>query len=282
MSKRILTILAIIAAVLIAAFVARAAIWNSLQTIRDHLPRGDAWASIWTVILGLAFFVVLWLTTETKAVFLNYFLFALCGGAMGWVIGVLASPATAEEARTFGDYKTAIVGFVSGFAVTKINDLWRMLSEGDQPRVLNPGVLNRLLIFFGFFFLLVAQQYNTRQGHLGQIIVSGSVTQADKLVSQTQGALTVRPGAVINLWGAASFPDAHVTWSKDPKASPLGKAIALEGDTVTIPDYANLGGVGDKEKAVLVATSVYNKSREGTLEITLEKGDEPPTAPVSK
>ena len=236
-----------------------------------HIIGSALWPSLWTIVLGVAVVAILIKTSGSWAAFLNYFLFALCGGTLGWIVGILASPATAQEERVFGDYKTAIVGFLSGFALTKVNDLWKLLSSGTPPLLLNPAVLNRLLLFSGMFLLLVAQQYNVRQSAEGAVIVSASVAPATSLVAQTQGTISVKPGAKVTLKGAAAFQDMDVDWSLTQDGSAFSKAVTLDKDVLTIPDAGDpaLKDVKNGDKVSLVATSRWNRSKTGTLEVIL-------------
>src|SRR5882757_132432 len=226
---------------------------------------------LWIVMVIAVVVAILIKTSGTWAIFLNYFLFALCGGTLGWIVGILASPATAQEERVFGDYKTAIVGFLSGFALTKINDLWKVVSSGTPPLLLNPAVLNRLLLFCGMFLLLVAQQYNVRQSAEGAVIVSASVEPTSALVNQTQGTISVRPGSKVTLKGAAAFQEMDVDWSLTQDGSAFSKAVTLDKDVLTIPEAGDpaLKDVRQGAKLSLVATSRWNRSKTSTLEVIL-------------
>jgi hypothetical protein len=236
-----------------------------------HLIGSALWPSLWTVVLCVAVIAILIKTAGSWATFLNYFLFALCGGTLGWIVGILASPATADEARVFGEYKTAIVGFLSGFAISKINDLWKMLSSGTPPLLLNPAVLNRLLLFSGMFLLLVAQQYNVRQSAAGAVIVSASVEPANALVDRTLGTISVKPAAKVILKGAAAFEEMDVDWSLTQDGSAFSKAVTLDKDVLTIPGVGDpaLKDVKKGDTVALVATSRWNRSKTGTLQVIL-------------
>jgi hypothetical protein len=236
-----------------------------------HLIGNALWPSLWTIVLGVTVVAILIKTSGSWATFLNYFLFALCGGTLGWIVGILASPASAQEERVFGDYKTAIVGFLSGFALTKINDLWKVVSSGSPPLLLNPAVLNRLLLFSGMFLLLVAQQYNVRQSEAGTVIVSASVEPSNALVNQTQGTISVKPGAKVTLKGAAAFQEMDVDWSLTQDGSAFSKAVTLDKDVLTIPEAGDpsLKDVKNGDKVSLVATSRWNRSKTSMLEVIL-------------
>ena len=263
--SRILWIVIVIAVVIAAIAVGLGA------GTKLHLIGSALWPSLWTIVLGVAVVAILIKTSDSWASFLNYFLFALCGGTLGWIVGILASPATAQEERVFGDYKTAIVGFLSGFALTKINDLWKVVTSGTPPLLLNPAVLNRLLLFSGMFLLLVAQQYNVRQSAEGAVIVSASVAPASALVNQTQGTISVKPGAKVTLKGAAAFQEMDVDWSLTQDESAFSKAVTLDKDVLTIPEAGNpaLQDVKQGDKLSLVATSRWNRSKTSTLQVIL-------------
>jgi hypothetical protein len=237
------------------------------------ITKAEEWASTWTVVLSLAVIIVLIVASKDYAEFLNYFVIALCGGALGWVIGILASPSTAEEAQTFGEYKTAIVGFLSGFALSKMNDFWNMLKAGNPPMLLSPGVLNRVLLFFGVMAMLIAQQYNVRQAGIGQVIVAAAVAPADLEVAHTMGTVTVRPGAKLTLKGAASFPEMDVDWRRGSDNTDFAKAVQFKDGVVTVPDATALAKVKSGDKTSFIAASRWNKSRTGTLIVILDKSD---------
>ena len=265
---------------LAAAFVALVLAYMNRAAL---LEKAEAWPSLWTVALSLALIVTLMVTSKDYADFLNYFIIALCGGALGWVVGILASPMTAEEAQTFGEYKTAIVGFLSGFAASKINDLWNMLKEGNPPRLLTPGVLNRVLIFFGVMALLIAQQYNVRQSGVGRLIVSAASDPPAAIVSRTAVSVTVKPGfKTLTLNGAASYPDMDVEWSKGPATSEFAKVLTLAGNVVAVAENSTLDNAKTGDQATFIATSKYNKERTQTLTIKLDKGDGSGTKPQNQ
>ncbi len=248
---------------------------------RLHVIGGALWPSLWAIVIAVVVIAVLAKAAGSWLDFLNYFLFALCGGALGWVTGILASPATADEQRVFGEYKTAIVGFVSGFAVTKINDIWRIVTTGTPPLLFSPPVLNRLLLFAGMFLLLVAQQYNLRQSSAGQVIVSASVQPPSALVDQTASTISVRPGAKITLKGAAvAYQDIDVDWSVKHDGSAFAEAVTLDRNVLAIPNSgdAKLTGVKSGDTLSLIATSQWNRSKTATLQVILIVDGQQPVA----
>jgi hypothetical protein len=58
----------------------------------------------------------------TSVPFAYSLLIGVFGMVVGWLIGLLASPYTREEMKTFSKAATAITGFLGGYAGTKIVD----------------------------------------------------------------------------------------------------------------------------------------------------------------
>lgn len=50
-------------------------------------------------------------------------LLALLGGCLGWLTGILVVPLTKTEVSTFSVYAKVISGFVSGYALSKVDPL---------------------------------------------------------------------------------------------------------------------------------------------------------------
>jgi hypothetical protein len=128
-----------------------------------------------------------------------------------------------------------------------------------------------LLLFSGTFLLLVAQQYNVRQSAAGAVIVSASVEPSNALVDRTLGTISVKPGAKVTLKGAAAFEEMDVDWSLTQDGSALSKAVTLDKDVLTIPGAGDpaLNDVKKSDTVALVATSRWNRSKTGTLQVIL-------------
>lgn len=47
----------------------------------------------------------------------------LSGAAIGWVAGILVSPYDPKEQSAFGDYAKVIYGFLSGYALSKLDPI---------------------------------------------------------------------------------------------------------------------------------------------------------------
>jgi hypothetical protein len=78
----------------------------------------------------------------------------MLGAGVGWVIGVLVSPYQEEE-RQFGAYAKVGSGFLTGFAVSKVDRIFDLMvgDPGKPGSLLDPIVQARLLIAFTCFFL---------------------------------------------------------------------------------------------------------------------------------
>ena len=265
MSNRLLGAIVVIALV---------GVLGAAYAIAHSSANRDIWSSLWTVVLGALLTVAILSAADSKQSFLNYLLFAVSGGAIGWVVGILATPATADEERIFGEYKTAIVGFISGFAVSKANDVWRLLTEGSTPRLFSMNVLTRVLLFVSMFFLLVAQQYSVRKADAGRVLVSAMVEPPAALLQRTLGTLSVKPGAELSLKGAAAYPDMDVDWSVRHD-SKLAEVVTLTGSTLAVPDVSQLQEIQSGDVVSVVATSRWNRSTQGVLQVILVKDEAP-------
>jgi hypothetical protein len=244
----------------------------------------EFWPAGWAVLFGLAIVVTLIVASDNAKEFLSYFVFAFAGGTIGWIVGILASPSTTEEAKIFGEYKTAIVGFLSGFAASKISSLWDLLiksSDNAAPKIFERAYVTRLLLFVGTFFLLAAQQYVVRQAASGQIWTSEKVQPASKLVSQTADALTVRPGASVTFSGAVNYPDINVDWSVAEAAPKLMDMLKVSDGVLPIPDESALAGLNQQEPIIVRATSRWNRSKSSEVKVIVQRSTEASPNPAA-
>jgi uncharacterized membrane protein len=76
-------------------------------------------------------------------------LICIFGGAFGWLVGILGSPRTTSEKREFSTYLNAVLTFITGFVVAKVDRLF----EGPQQPDVMELVTNRLLLFAATFCL---------------------------------------------------------------------------------------------------------------------------------
>jgi uncharacterized membrane protein YeaQ/YmgE (transglycosylase-associated protein family) len=84
--------------------------------------------TIYAISLGPAVLIILTICARlihgswTSVPFAYSLLVGVCGVVVGWLIGILASPYTRGEAKKFSLMATAIIGFLAGYAGTKIVD----------------------------------------------------------------------------------------------------------------------------------------------------------------
>jgi hypothetical protein len=236
------------------------------------------WTAAWTITLGAAVIISIIVASNSTEDFLNYFLFALAGGTLGWIVGILASPESADEARIFGDYKTAIVGFLSGFVASKASSLWELLIKDPPLRIFQKAYLNRLLLFAGTFFMLAAQQYITRQSTSTKLWTSATVAPLVNQVSKKDLALTVRPNTAttITFAGAANYENIALEWSLvDPP--PTGVLFDDKTLVLTVP-----AGLSATLRVHAVSQYNHEKSVDWTVTVDPNAGKAPPAAPPTK
>jgi hypothetical protein len=90
------------------------------------------------------------------------------GMLLGWVVGILITPQSAEEKTQFSAYGAAISTFLSGYVVAKIDKLFE---SGAEKGLLTDAMLVRCLIFGSAFLLgllctFVGRMYLPKQSEL--------------------------------------------------------------------------------------------------------------------
>jgi len=79
---------------------------------------------------------------------------ALVGTALGWASGILLAPYQEEEKR-FQRLSKGIAGFLSGYAVGKLDRVFDLLMDrtGGQPIILDPHVLRTFWMALACFLV---------------------------------------------------------------------------------------------------------------------------------
>lgn len=90
-------------------------------------------------------------------------LVGLSGITIGWLIGLFASPFSNEEQKKFGQLSTVIIGFLSGYFLSKIEPLITHLTSNAEVFT-QDLILIRFLIFltsgiFGFLYMFSYRKY---------------------------------------------------------------------------------------------------------------------------
>lgn len=93
------------------------------------------------------------------------FLLCIFGGVLGWVVGILLTPKSDEEAQNFQKVGGAILSFVTGYLVSKADILFKQATEqkADMDAMLGKGLLFGSAFLVGALFVFVGRSYvNTR------------------------------------------------------------------------------------------------------------------------
>jgi hypothetical protein len=96
----------------------------------------------------------------------------IAGAGVGWILGTFFSPTSQTEQQTFLSAKTALVGVISGYALSKLQTLFdKAVADG---KILNLNVFIYGLIFFVPLTLTTTAVYNVRayQDQTASVITS--------------------------------------------------------------------------------------------------------------
>jgi hypothetical protein len=233
------------------------------------LPQSDPFSSaqFWSAVWGVAFLIVTLgvcvISAEDEKDFFATFLLATTGAGLGWVIGILATPHGSDEAAVFGQYRTAIVGFLSGFAASKISRVWDLLTDSSKPdqppKLFTRLYLTRVLVFACCFLISLAAQYNIRQYGSATIITSAAVGGTDSGL----GDIYVHPCKTLQFTGLASYPkDSTVKWSINDSSA---AQITPDGRLF----FGNPEKLKNSKEIAVTARSEWNHSTEKTLKVHL-------------
>lgn len=116
-----------------------------------------------TIEVGIAVGVLavaglLWIAAKAgTSITLNYLL-VIFGGATGWAMGILLTPANTEEKTMFSEYGKALSAFFSGYVLAKLGPAWDKITWDTT-------FFTRALLFLGsfsvFLLLLFVVRYYT-------------------------------------------------------------------------------------------------------------------------
>lgn len=85
------------------------------------------------------------------------------GLAVGWATGILAAPYQSEHAR-FKRIGTAVAGFITGYAVSKVDRLFELWTDPARgPLILEPTFAQRTVLFLTSFLLAAIVTYIGRK-----------------------------------------------------------------------------------------------------------------------
>ena len=101
---------------------------------------------------------------------LNYLL-CIFGGVFGWVAGILLSPGTKREQEKFSEYGSAIITFISGFLVAKLESVFKAIIDPANPHlsiVFSRTLLFGCMFFLGTLFVFVGREYWKPEPDIGK------------------------------------------------------------------------------------------------------------------
>lgn len=99
----------------------------------------------------IAFFALLWAGSKQGGALPLSILIVLCGGLIGWVVGILMTPQSPGEKSNFSEYGTAISTFITGYLVAKIDRIFDLAIK-DRADI-NGVLIGRVLMFVSAFIL---------------------------------------------------------------------------------------------------------------------------------
>ena len=90
------------------------------------------YALVYTHVVYLILAILGAMFSESRAEFAFSFLVGVAGGAVGSLLGTLASPYSHGEKTAFSEYLKAIATFLSGFLLSKVDKLLVVVADPDN------------------------------------------------------------------------------------------------------------------------------------------------------
>jgi hypothetical protein len=101
--------------------------------------------------LALIVFGIMWLSSRSAGKPPVRTMLIVFGGLLGWTVGILISPERTQQGA-FSAYGTAILTFVTGFLVAKIERIFELKSK-DDAHFVDAEFLYRILLGGAAFVL---------------------------------------------------------------------------------------------------------------------------------
>ena len=142
----------------------------------EEKPFSKTKQKVFDVVLGMGYVLVTILLIyffhdeNYTAIALSLFI-GLSGLTIGWLIGILATPFSDEEQKKFSQLKTTIIGFLSGYFLSKIEPVLSKITS-DIDAITQDLTVMRFLIFivcgiFGFISMFVYRRYYLNRKEVG-------------------------------------------------------------------------------------------------------------------
>jgi hypothetical protein len=210
----------------------------------------------------------------------------VAGACLGWVLGMFFSPTSPGEQQTFLNAKTALVGILSGYLLSKLQSTFdAALKDG---KILNQRFLLLALIFLSPMIFTAAAVYSNRAYPQQAVLVSGKLNGSqwapDTATAKYQLPLSQKK---VNFEAEARFSaNTAVVWSMIPfeagAVDPKGEAHPAHGSIdpntgVYLPPTT----MPSDPHVEVFATSLEDRTKVGEFEFDL-KGPSAPDAEAPK
>jgi hypothetical protein len=203
---------------------------QSMSDLKSKLGVSDPafWAGFWTVVgctvLVLLAVVVAISKPDGKLAEAGFLLILIVSGAaIGSLLGTYLSPQNALERDTFGGFKTAIAGVLSGYFLSKFQRIFDKVV--DDSSTFNLNLLIRTLFFMTALILVTNGVYSTREYKNQSILIASRSEIASMSNAGTdmrtlqEKPINLQPGEQTRFAAEANFPqDSSVSWSIDDPA----------------------------------------------------------------
>jgi hypothetical protein len=143
----------------------------------------------------------------------------ISGATLGWALGMYFSPESSPESQAFAGIKTAAVGVLSGYVLSKLQRIFdKYIDKADSPS--DSFILAATYFCLGLLLAGVAV-YNVRAYKELKVVITQSDLDRNAVAKDGQIERLLIPaksGTAIRFRAEARFPDdSSVTWSVDPQ-----------------------------------------------------------------
>jgi hypothetical protein len=260
-------ILTVVGVFILGYFVFRSSTLESLKSLGSSLNgfslNGAEYFSVGFAIMGGTVMLLLALSffPDYDRVRLTLML-EMSGAVLGWILGMFLTPASQSEQETFLNAKTALVGVVSGYLLSKLQTLFdKMVAEN---KVLNKNALQYGLSCFVPLILSTAAVYNVRAYQDQRVLITpGASGDLATITSNGKSEYKLALSKSAAFVAEARFPsNSAVEWSVDP--AELHGTIDPHTGEYKAPDQ-----MPNDPIATVVAISLGDKTKIGRFPITL-------------
>ena len=108
-------------------------------------------------------------------------LFLFSGSSIGWILGILMTPTSADEKQKFSEYGKTIASFITGFLLAKLEKIFELIVQerGDLSDVF---VVRSILLIVSFSLgILCTFIWRSYVAPDGSKVLSTVTTEAEKI-----------------------------------------------------------------------------------------------------